>query len=85
MQAIIFLSLFFLIQCSLFSQSSPKRLVLIEEFTSATCKPCVDADKVLKVVAKLDSGIIALKYHLNIPSPGDPFYKANTEYKSNIS
>ena len=78
MQAIIFLSLFFLIQCSLFSQSSPKRLVLIEEFTSATCKPCVDADKVLKVVAKLDSGIIALKYHLNIPSPGDPFYKANT-------
>jgi len=77
MQAIIFLSLFFLIQCSLFSQSSPKRLVLIEEFTSATCKPCVDADKVLKVVAKLDSGIIALKYHLNIPSPGDPFYKAN--------
>lgn len=56
---------------------SPKRLVLIEEFTSATCKPCVDADKVLKVVAKLDSGIIALKYHLNIPSPGDPFYKAN--------
>lgn len=61
----------------LHSQGSPKRLVLIEEFTSATCKPCVDADKVLKVVAKLDSGIIALKYHLNIPSPGDPFYKAN--------
>lgn len=59
------------------AQGSPKRLVLIEEFTSATCKPCVDADKVLKVVAKLDSGIIALKYHLNIPSPGDPFYKAN--------
>jgi len=61
----------------LLAQGSPKRLVLIEEFTSATCKPCVDADKVLKVVAKLDSGIIALKYHLNIPSPGDPFYKAN--------
>ena len=77
MQAIILLSLFFIIQSSLFSQGSPKRLVLIEEFTSATCKPCVDADKVLKVVAKIDSGIIALKYHLNIPSPGDPFYKAN--------
>jgi hypothetical protein len=76
MRAIILLSLFFF-QFSLFSQSSPKRLVLIEEFTSATCKPCVDADKVLKVVAKIDSGIIALKYHLNIPSPGDPFYKAN--------
>ena len=78
MQVIIFLSLFLLIQYSAFTQSSPRRLVLIEEFTSATCKPCVDADKVLKVVAKLDSGIIALKYHLNIPSPGDPFYKANT-------
>ncbi|MFZ9760838.1 MAG: choice-of-anchor D domain-containing protein [Candidatus Kapaibacteriota bacterium] len=60
-----------------FAQGNSKRLVLIEEFTSATCSPCVDADKVLKVVAKLDSGIIALKYHLNIPSPGDPFYKAN--------
>jgi hypothetical protein len=77
MQIILVISLFFLVQCSVFSQVSPKRLVLIEEFTSATCKPCVDADKVLKVVAKLDSGIIALKYHLNIPSPGDPFYKAN--------
>lgn len=77
MHAIILLSLFFFLHTSLFSQSSPKRLVLIEEFTSATCGPCVDADKVLKVVAKLDSGIIALKYHLNIPSPGDPFYKAN--------
>ena len=78
MHAIIILSLLFLLQYPAFSQSSPRRLVLIEEFTSATCKPCVDADKVLKVVAKLDSGIIALKYHLNIPSPGDPFYKANT-------
>ncbi|NBO69456.1 MAG: choice-of-anchor D domain-containing protein [Bacteroidetes bacterium] len=68
---------FLLFPILLFSQGSPKRLVVIEEFTSATCKPCVDADKVLKVVAKLDSGIIALKYHLNIPSPGDPFYKAN--------
>lgn len=77
MNMILFLSVFFFLHASLFSQVSPKRLVLIEEFTSATCGPCVDADKVLKVVAKLDSGIIALKYHLNIPSPGDPFYKAN--------
>ena len=58
-------------------QGASKRLVVIEEFTSATCGPCVDADKVLKTVVNIDSGIIALKYHLNVPSPGDPFYKAN--------
>jgi thiol-disulfide isomerase/thioredoxin len=49
-----------------------KRLVVIEEFTSATCPPCVQADPVLANVVKMKNGVVSVRYHQNYPAAGDP-------------
>lgn len=55
-----------------------ERIVLIEEFTSLTCQPCVQATGVLNEVLAANPGrVISIRHHLNIPLPNDPFYKAN--------
>lgn len=59
------------------AQSATQRMVVIEEYTSATCTPCVNAEIVLKPIVKLSNGVIAVRYHLFYPTPGDPFYAAN--------
>jgi hypothetical protein len=54
------------------------RIVLIEEFTSLTCTPCVQATGVLNEILAANPGrVISIRHHLNIPLPNDPFYKAN--------
>lgn len=50
-----------------------KRLVVIEEFTSATCPPCVQADPVLAKVVKMKNGVVSVRYHMNYPAPNDPW------------
>ncbi|MCS7176446.1 MAG: choice-of-anchor D domain-containing protein [Candidatus Kapabacteria bacterium] len=62
---------------SLLAQQPPKRYVLIEEFTSATCPPCVQASEKLNAMVRVDRGLISIRYHMNWPAPGDPFNVAN--------
>ena len=51
------------------------RTVVIEEFTSITCAPCVAATKVLNEILEEKGGsVVTIRYHKNIPTPGDPWY-----------
>ncbi len=59
------------------AQQAPKKYVLIEEFTSATCPPCVQASEKLNSIVRPDNGLISIRYHMNWPAPGDPFNVAN--------
>ena len=59
------------------SAQLPQRVVVIEEYTSATCVPCLIADSMLKPIVKISNGVIAVRYHQPIPFKGDPFYVAN--------
>jgi len=61
-----------------FGQS--QRLVLLEEFTSATCGPCVAANsKIHGWLTQYPTTFTAIFYHMNWPTPGnDPMYLANT-------
>lgn len=57
---------------------TPKKYVLIEEFTSATCPPCVAASEALNQIVNPAAGIISVRYHMYWPQPtNDPFYLAN--------
>lgn len=52
------------------------RLIVLEEFTSATCPPCVPAGPVLNKNAVLTKGIISVRYHQGYPAAGDAFHVA---------
>ncbi len=54
-----------------------KRMKLLEQFTSATCPPCAQAAPYVEAVVKLENDIISVRYHMNYPSPGDPWNVMN--------
>ncbi len=57
------------------------RNVLLEEWTSSTCGPCAANNPTVDafIESKFDS-LVAIKYHMNWPSPGnDPMYLYNPE------
>jgi hypothetical protein len=59
---------------------TPKKYVLIEEFTSATCPPCAPASEALNQTVNPAAGIISVRYHMYWPQPtNDPFYLANPD------
>ncbi|TSA24121.1 MAG: T9SS C-terminal target domain-containing protein [Bacteroidetes bacterium] len=74
----LFLILFFISIGFSFGQS--QRLVLLEEFTSATCGPCVAANtKIHGWLINNPTVFTAIFYHMSWPAPGnDPMYLANT-------
>ncbi len=56
-----------------------QRKVLLEEWTSSTCGPCAANNPTIDafISARFDS-IVAIKYHMNWPAPGnDPMYAYN--------
>lgn len=53
------------------------RLSVVEQFTSATCGPCVAAGPVMAKVISLANGSVSIRYHMNFPAPGDPWNVAN--------
>jgi hypothetical protein len=60
------------------ANSQTQRLVLLEEFTSATCSPCVSANARFHSWQIQNPGAFAsLYYHVNWPSAGDPMNLAN--------
>jgi len=66
-----------LVAVSALSQS--QRMVLAEEFTSATCGPCASQNPAFDALLAQNPDIItSIKYHMSWPSPGnDPMYLQN--------
>ncbi|MBL7986776.1 MAG: Omp28-related outer membrane protein [Chlorobi bacterium] len=55
-----------------------ERIVLLEEFMSATCVPCVEVTPIMNQAVDEGSGkAVSIRYHVNQPQPYDPWYKAN--------
>ena len=55
-----------------------QRLVLLEEFTSATCGPCVSKNSTFHTwQTQNPDKFTSIYYHVNWPSPGDPMNLAN--------
>lgn len=78
----LFVSLMFVF-FSITALFSYDRIVLIEEFTSATCPPCVQASQNMNAVVDPGNGIISIRYHMDWPAPNDPFNVHN--YSDNMS
>jgi hypothetical protein len=56
------------------------RTVLIEEFTSVTCVNCPLATQAINAILKAKGDRVAsIRYHLNYPVKGDPWYAANPQ------
>ncbi|MCU0330147.1 MAG: hypothetical protein MUC47_04100 [Candidatus Kapabacteria bacterium] len=62
---------------SLQAQNTYPRLGLVEQFTSATCGPCVAAGPVMARVVQLRDNYVSIRYHMNFPAPGDPWNVLN--------
>jgi hypothetical protein len=62
---------------SVSAQNTYDRLSVVEQFTSATCGPCVAAGPVMAKVISLANGSVSIRYHMNFPAPGDPWNVAN--------
>jgi Secretion system C-terminal sorting domain len=62
-----------------FYKPGGKKNVLFQNFTSSTCSWCAVFNPAMDafILQKFDT-LVAIKYHLNFPSPGDPMYLANT-------
>jgi hypothetical protein len=75
----------FLIVYSGFSQS--QRLVMLEEFTSATCGPCVSKNTLFHTwQTQNPDKFTSIYYHVNWPAAGDPMNLANpTEVATRVS
>ncbi|NQW29120.1 MAG: choice-of-anchor D domain-containing protein [Ignavibacteria bacterium] len=58
---------------TMFAQNSFPRMSLIEEYTSATCGPCVAATAPMDAVFGVNKGCLTIKYHTPIPVAGDPW------------
>ncbi|MBN9399689.1 MAG: hypothetical protein J0I17_05860 ['Candidatus Kapabacteria' thiocyanatum] len=67
---------------SLMAQNSFDRVSLIEQFTSATCGPCVAAGPVMARVVKLSNGVVSIRYHMSFPAEGDPWNVSNPSENS---
>jgi thiol-disulfide isomerase/thioredoxin len=56
-----------------------ERMVLGENFTNTSCGPCYNADPTINRLANQYADRFAvIRYHVNWPSAGDPFYLFNT-------
>jgi len=55
------------------------RVVLIESFTNIACGPCAEANPVTQKYISDTSRqqVLNIQYHVNWPSPSDPFYVTN--------
>lgn len=55
------------------AQNTYDRLSILEEFTSATCPPCVPVGVMLKDVIMPSKNVVSVRFHMNWPAPNDPF------------
>lgn len=66
-----------------FAQSTERpRTILLEGYTSSWCAPCVQGNAKLKSVLEENQGSYALiKYQVNFPGDGDPYYTSEVEVR----
>lgn len=57
-----------------FSQAMVKKNILIEEFTSATCKPCKLAGPILAKIVQPTKDVFSVRYHIKFPPADDPLF-----------
>ena len=57
-----------------------QKVVLLEDFSNVSCGPCVESNKIIKLLkhSYTDSKLVVVKYAASYPSPVDPMYLANT-------
>jgi len=55
------------------AQNTYERLSILEEFTSATCPPCVPVGVMLKDVIMPSNNVVSVRFHMNWPAPNDPW------------
>lgn len=69
------------------SYAQNQRIAVLECFTSTTCGPCASANPALdNLINNNTDKLIAIKYHVNWPSPGDPMNLHNpSEVSSRVS
>jgi len=61
------------------------RRVLIEAFSSSTCGPCVEGNQKLKRILAENEGLYSLiKYQMNWPSSGDPYFTREGEVRKDF-
>ncbi len=61
------------------ASQSTQRTVLYEEFTSSTCSPCATFNSQYFTTNFLENNagkFVVIKYQMNWPDPGDPYYTA---------
>jgi hypothetical protein len=62
---------------NVYSQALVKKNILIEEFTSATCKPCKLAGPILARAVQPLKDVYSIRYHVKFPPADDPLYLEN--------
>jgi hypothetical protein len=68
------------VPCIVFDNSNTHQwpTPLIEEFTSSTCNPCASLNTTFNPLIETNKeGISIIKYQMNWPSTGDPYYNAD--------
>lgn len=61
------------------AQGPYPRIKVVEEWSSATCVPCVQATPVVDAAVLLDSGVVSIRYHMHFPAPNDPWNLYNPD------
>ena len=69
----------FALSCTFYpGYSQTQRLVMLEEFTSATCGPCVSKNSQFHTwQTQNPDKFTSIYYHVNWPAAGDPMNLAN--------
>ncbi|MBN1423599.1 Omp28-related outer membrane protein [Candidatus Fermentibacteria bacterium] len=75
----LLLALPLLVICTSFAWASPRRIVLLEEATNASCAPCAQNNpKLQEFFSTHFGGVVSVRYHAWWPGANDPMYLENT-------
>ena len=69
------------------SSFAQNRVTLVETFTSSTCPPCNPGNVALEALLSApenDGKFVSVKYQMNWPGNGDPYYTAEMGSRKNI-
>ena len=68
-----------LLVCASLAWATPRRIVLLEEATNASCAPCaLNNPKLQEFFSTHFGGVVSVRYHAWWPGANDPMYLENT-------